>query len=89
MLAQMGDHEKLSAIDKNLWTDMLRVAGLDDRAMAIWHQEFEKRAPEAHMEFLLSLGLSEAEALRIRQWAGEINPRVQKEKLGMKSHKFP
>ncbi len=70
MLEQMGDHEKLSAINKNLWTDMLRAAGLDDRAMALWHQEFEKRAPDAHQEFLLSLGLSESEALRIRKWAG-------------------
>jgi hypothetical protein len=58
-----------SAVDRDLWVEMLRAAGMDDRAMARWHAEFEQRAPEAHREFLLSLGIPEGEALEIRKWS--------------------
>jgi MerR family transcriptional regulator, thiopeptide resistance regulator len=54
-------------VDKATWVAMLRAAGMDDRAMELWHDEFERRAPEAHHRFLLSLGISEAEALLIRK----------------------
>jgi MerR family transcriptional regulator, thiopeptide resistance regulator len=56
-------------VDRDLWVEMLRAAGMDDRAMARWHAEFEERAPEAHREFLLSLGIPEGEALEIRNWS--------------------
>jgi DNA-binding transcriptional MerR regulator len=58
-----------SAVDRDLWVEMLRAAGMDDRAMARWHAEFEQRAPEAHLEFLLSLGILEGEAQEIRNWS--------------------
>lgn len=58
-----------SAVDRTLWVEMLRTAGMDEQAMARWHAEFEQRAPEAHLEFLLSLGIPEAEALEIRKWS--------------------
>jgi DNA-binding transcriptional MerR regulator len=58
-----------AAVDKALWVQMLRAAGMDEKAMARWHAEFEQRAPEAHREFLLSLGIPEAEALEIRKWS--------------------
>jgi MerR family transcriptional regulator, thiopeptide resistance regulator len=58
------------AIDKQAWVEMLRAAGMDDAAMARWHTEFERRAPEAHHQFLLSLGLSEEEVRFIRRRAG-------------------
>ena len=54
------------AVDKDMWVEMLRAAGMDDRAMARWHAEFERRAPEAHQKFLASLGIPEKEILRIR-----------------------
>jgi MerR family transcriptional regulator, thiopeptide resistance regulator len=56
-------------VDRNLWVEMLRAAGMDDWAMARWHAEFEQRAPEAHREFLLSLGIPERETLEIRKWS--------------------
>jgi MerR family transcriptional regulator, thiopeptide resistance regulator len=31
-----------------------------------WHTEFERRAPEAHHEFLLSLGIPPDEVAKIR-----------------------
>lgn len=54
-------------VDKQAWIDMLRAAGMDEDAMIKWHAEFEQRAPEAHHQFLLSLGIPEDEALYIRK----------------------
>jgi MerR family transcriptional regulator, thiopeptide resistance regulator len=69
MLKNLASDGALSIVDKAMWVDMLRAAGMDDKAMARWHTEFEQRAPHAHHEFLLSLGILEDEALRIRKWA--------------------
>ena len=57
------------AMDKKRWVAILRAAGLDDAAMHRWHIEFESMAPDAHREFLESLGLSRAEVARIRRWS--------------------
>lgn len=54
------------AVDKQMWMEMLRAAGLSDQARKLWHAEFELRAPEAHHKFLLSPGISEKEVLLIR-----------------------
>jgi DNA-binding transcriptional MerR regulator len=54
-------------VDKQAWIEMLRAAGMDDAAMGRWHTEFERRAPEAHHQFLLVLGIAEDEALLIRK----------------------
>lgn len=59
------------AIDKKVWIEMLRAAGMDEAAMRKWHVEFERRAPEAHQQFLLSLGISEDEASFIRKRSAE------------------
>jgi DNA-binding transcriptional MerR regulator len=59
-----------ATVDKETWVAMLRAAGMDDAAMRQWHVEFERRAPEAHHAFLLSLGIGEQEADMIRQWSG-------------------
>lgn len=59
------------AVDKQAWTEMLRAAGMDEAAMWRWHAEFERRAPEAHHQFLLSLGITEEEALLIRKRSAE------------------
>lgn len=69
MLKNMSSGENASVVDKAIWVEMLRAAGMDDDAMTRWHTELEQRAPHAHHEFLLSLGIPEDEALRIRQWA--------------------
>lgn len=67
-LLRIQSLEELPAvIDKIAWSEMLRAAGMDEAAMDKWHAEFERRAPEAHHRFLLSLGISEDEALLIRQ----------------------
>ncbi len=56
-------------VDKAMWVEMLRAAGMDDNAMRAWHAEFELRAPESHHKFLLSLGIAEKEIALIRQWS--------------------
>jgi MerR family transcriptional regulator, thiopeptide resistance regulator len=59
------------AVDRKMWVEMLRAAGMDEPAMKKWHTEFERRAPEAHLQFLLTLGVPENEALAIRKWSME------------------
>jgi MerR family transcriptional regulator, thiopeptide resistance regulator len=58
-----------TTVDKAMWVEMLQAAGMNDEAMSRWHTEFEKRNPQAHHEFLLSLGISETEAQQIRHWS--------------------
>lgn len=62
---------KPAAVDKAVWVDMLRAAGMSEEAMDTWHREFERRAPEAHHAFLLSLGIPDEEVRAIRAWAGD------------------
>ncbi len=60
-------------VDVQLWVEMLEAAGMDQKARKRWHTEFERRAPEAHHEFLLSLGIPGEEVTKIRGWSrGEI-----------------
>lgn len=69
MLKNMTSEEFTTAIDKQAWVEMLESAGMDEEGMKTWHAEFEKRSPEAHHDFLLSLGISESEARRIQDWS--------------------
>ncbi|HEY0946444.1 MAG TPA: MerR family transcriptional regulator [Opitutaceae bacterium] len=52
---------------KERWVALLRAAGMDDAEMQRWHEAFEAQSPEAHRDFLESLGLSAAEIRRIRR----------------------
>jgi DNA-binding transcriptional MerR regulator len=56
-----------TSVDKTTWVAMLRAAGMNEKAMDAWHREFEQCAPEAHHDFLLSLGISQEEARKIRE----------------------
>lgn len=53
-------------ITKAIWVSMLRAAGLDDAGMENWHREFELTSPEAHQDFLQSIGIEEDEIKAIR-----------------------
>ena len=63
-------------LNKEMWIDMLREAGMDENAMDHWHAEFERRAPEEHNDFLLSLGIPEQEVAEIRKWAAKCKMNV-------------
>lgn len=58
-------------LDKQRWVAVLRAAGLDDAAMGQWHVAFERMSPEAHQDFLESLGIDAAEIAEIRSWSSE------------------
>ena len=57
------------SLDKEGWVAILRASGLSDDDMARWHVEFERLSPEAHQDFLESLGLEDEEIDRIREWS--------------------
>jgi len=59
------------ALDKTGWVAILRASGLDDDDMNRWHVEFERLSPEAHRDFLESLGLDAGEVRRIREWSAK------------------
>ena len=61
-------------VDKDMWTDMLRRAGMNDRDMHAWHAEFEHGAPHAHEAFLQWLGISQGEIDEIREWSRSLKP---------------
>lgn len=67
MLRQVACGKRPASVDKKLWVEMLRAAGMDQNAMGFWHTEFERRAPEGHQEFLMSLGIPVDEVARIRR----------------------
>ena len=69
MLSRIASGKPPPAVDKQLWVEMLRAAGMDENAMNRWHTEFERRAPEGHNEFLISLGIPQEEVARIRRWS--------------------
>jgi len=56
-------------LTKAKWVAMLQAAGLDETGMKYWHIEFEKTSPEAHQDFLESIGITEAEIDTIRAWS--------------------
>lgn len=74
MLKLQGTGGPASPVDKEMFVSLLRAAGMDDWAMKRLHAEFELREPAAHHAFLLSLGVSEKEALLIRQWSADREP---------------
>lgn len=62
LLKEMTSDVYGPVIDEQMWVKMLQAAGMDEPAMMKWHAEFEFRSPQAHHDFLLSLGISEIEA---------------------------
>ena len=71
LLSQMLKHMAVTGcpptVDKTMWIEMMRTAGMDETGMDRWHAAFEARAPQAHQEFLLTLGISEEESREIRR----------------------
>jgi len=73
MLKNISSDKFAPAMNKQMWVEMLEAAGMDESAMQHWHTKFEARAPQTHYEFLLSLGISENEAVRIQKWSHKNN----------------
>jgi DNA-binding transcriptional MerR regulator len=74
MLRRVTSGRRPPIVDVELWVEMLDAAGMNADARRRWHAEFERRAPEGHQEFLLSLGIPADEVERARRWSrGEID----------------
>jgi DNA-binding transcriptional MerR regulator len=71
MLKLQGAGGPKSTFDKEMFVSLLRAAGMDDHGMKKLHMEFERKEPAAHHAFLLSLGISEEDALLIRTWSAD------------------
>ncbi|WP_291862635.1 methyltransferase domain-containing protein [Accumulibacter sp.] len=66
MLRTSASGPEATGLDPALWLDLQHACGLDAAALKHWHTEFERRSPAAHHAFLVSLGLSEKEAVQVR-----------------------
>jgi len=69
MLKKMTNGSFRPIVDKKMWIKMMEAAGMDESSMARWHTEFEQRAPKAHKEFLMSLGIPKDEVRKIQEWS--------------------
>ena len=66
LLKNTSSIKNARALTKEKWVGLLKATGLNDQDMDKWHVEFEKMSPEAHQDFLESLGLEESEIKSIR-----------------------
>ena len=69
LLEKTGAEQVARVLDKATWVSILSAAGLDEAGMRQWHIEFEKTSPEAHQDFLESIGIGHEEIERIRAWS--------------------
>ena len=56
-------------LSNETWTAMFQAIGMSDADMRQWHANFERNMPDAHADFLHSLGLANDEIRRIRAWS--------------------
>ncbi len=61
------EHSRI--MTKSTWVSLLATAGLDEQGMKQWHEAFEASAPEAHQDFLESIGIEHGEITTIRAWS--------------------
>lgn len=67
---QCGFHSKENdMVSKHRWVEIMTAAGFSEADRKKWHQTFEKMEPQAHQEFLESLGIDGQEISRIREWS--------------------
>ncbi len=69
LLRDRSAHGRSRVMTKERWVQLLAACGLDEADRGQWHREFESLSPEAHQDFLESLGLPSAEIAQIRKWS--------------------
>lgn len=67
LLGHDGGQARCRALDVHQWVQMMEQAGIDEAGRWRWHQAFERDAPEAHQEFLQSLGLDAQAVAAVRR----------------------
>ena len=71
LLRQKPLQKEAEVVNKKRWVEIMRAAGLSEEDMHNWHVQFERMEPEAHQEFLESLGIPAAEIDSIREYSRE------------------
>lgn len=71
LLRDQSAHGRTRAMTKERWVQLLTACGLDEHDRDRWHTEFERLSPEAHQDFLESLGLPADEVAAIRRWSAQ------------------
>jgi MerR family transcriptional regulator, thiopeptide resistance regulator len=66
LLQSPATQRRARTMSKEAWTRMFRSIGMSDADMRRWHANFEQTLPEAHQDFLESLGLGATEIRHIR-----------------------
>ncbi len=69
ILRQKPIYQGSEMINKKRWVEIMQAAGFSEDDMHNWHQQFEKMEPDAHQEFLESLGIKPAEIAKIREYS--------------------
>lgn len=67
LLVSSGIDRPSCSMDKLQWVQLLESIGMTDEDMMLWHQEFERRMPAAHQNFLESLNIPVDEIKSIRK----------------------
>ena len=68
LLGEASNLVQSKVMNKQQWTAILRSSGMNEQDMRNWHIEFETSMPQAHEDFLQSLGIDEQERAIIRSW---------------------
>ncbi len=69
LLENQSSEKNSRVLTKEKWVAILEASGLDEKGMRNWHIEFEKNSPEAHQDFLESIGIEDEEISLIRDWS--------------------
>jgi DNA-binding transcriptional MerR regulator len=69
LLKQKPLQQGVEMITKERWVEIMRAAGFNEQDMHNWHIQFENMEPQAHQEFLVSLGIPAEEIDKIRTWS--------------------
>lgn len=67
LLGKESELRHSRTMDKTKWVSILAATGMSDEDMQQWHVEFERSLPEAHQDFLESLGIESGEITMIRR----------------------
>ncbi|MBN1435883.1 MAG: MerR family transcriptional regulator [Sedimentisphaerales bacterium] len=64
-------NKEIDMVNKERWTQIMEAAGFSEQDMHNWHKKFETMEPQAHQEFLESLGIDQNEIKQIRKWSAK------------------
>jgi len=67
LLSNKKISKKSKSMNKDQWVKILSDSGMSEEDMMNWHKSFEASLPEAHTDFLESLGIGKLEIRRIKK----------------------